>query len=258
MLTPSRWRPSRWRPSRWPPHSRLSQHERCTHTRSPSHSQYRPLSKWPLSKWPLPRARIRDGILARWLCCTAASNPEMFDRLWSYSPDCCFNPYPLRDPQFRWRHPRVSSLQEWFENSAIVPLLIIQAAITKLLNSSWISQIVASSTNITTPFPRLRSRMFGRKDVWAQGRLGAGTFGRRDVWSQGRLGAGACASEIFGVWQSSNVNAITGTHYYHQSGFYFMQFRFHPEKIHLLRIACIDPASIFHLERIIFIKTTYT
>jgi len=136
MLTPSRWRPSRWRPSRWPPHSRLSQHERCTHTRSPSHSQYRPLSKWPLSKWPLPRARIRDGILARWLCCTAASNPEMFDRLWSYSPDCCFNPYPLRDPQFRWRHPRVSSLQEWFENSAIVPLLIIQAAITKLLNSS--------------------------------------------------------------------------------------------------------------------------
>ena len=61
----------------------------------------------------------------------------------------------------------------------------------------------------------------------------------------GRLGAGACASEILGVGQSSNVNAITGTHYFHQSNFYFRQHHFHLEKIYLLRInICIDPASI--------------
>jgi len=35
------------------------------------------------------------------------------------------------------------------------------------------------------------------------------------------LGAGACASEILGVGQSSNVNTITVMHYFHQSNFYF-------------------------------------
>jgi len=37
----------------------------------------------------------------------------------------------------------------------------------------------------------------------------------QEVWGQGRLGAGACTSEILGVGQSSNVNAITGMHYFH-------------------------------------------
>jgi len=59
-----------------------------------------------------------------------------------------------------------------------------------------------------------------------------------------RLGAGACASEILGVRQTSNVYATTGTHYFHQSNFYFKQHRFHPEKIYLLRICCIDPDPI--------------
>jgi len=61
----------------------------------------------------------------------------------------------------------------------------------------------------------------------------------------GTLGTGACASEILGAGQSSNVNAITGMHYFHQSNFYFRQHHFHPEEIFLLRIFSIDPASIF-------------
>ena len=77
-----------------------------------------------------------------------------------------------------------------------------------------------------------------------QGRLGAGTFGRQDVWVQGGLGTGACASEILGIGQSSNVNATTGTYYFHQSNFYIRWHHFHPEKIYLLRIFCIDQASI--------------
>src|SRR6218665_3196391 len=70
------------------------------------------------------------------------------------------------------------------------------------------------------------------------------TFGRRDVWAPGRLGAGACASEILGVRQSSNVYAIQGTSYFHQSNFHFKHHHFHPEKVYLLRICCIDSASI--------------
>ena len=66
----------------------------------------------------------------------------------------------------------------------------------------------------------------------------------QDVWAPGRLGAGACASEILGVGQSSNVYAIKGTRYFHQSNFYFKHHHFHREKIYLLRIVCIDPASI--------------
>jgi len=58
------------------------------------------------------------------------------------------------------------------------------------------------------------------------------------------LGAGASASEILGVGQLSNVYAITGTHYFHQSNFNFKHHHFHPEKIYLLRIVCIEPASI--------------
>src|SRR6218665_1767765 len=65
----------------------------------------------------------------------------------------------------------------------------------------------------------------------------------QDVWAPERLGAGACASEIHSVGHS-NVYAITGTHYFHQSNFYFKHHHFHPEKIYLLRIVCIDPASI--------------
>ena len=61
---------------------------------------------------------------------------------------------------------------------------------------------------------------------------------------QGRLGAGACASELLGIGQSSNVIAISGKHYFHQSKFYFRQHHFHSEKIYLLRNFCIDPASI--------------
>jgi len=61
----------------------------------------------------------------------------------------------------------------------------------------------------------------------------------------GRLGVGACASKILGTGQSSNVNAITGIHYFHQSNFYFRQHHFsYREKIYLIRIFCIDPASI--------------
>src|SRR6218665_53295 len=67
------------------------------------------------------------------------------------------------------------------------------------------------------------------------GRLGAGTFGG---W---RLCI--CASEILCVVQSSNVYVITLTHYFHQSNLYFRQHHFRPEKIYLLRISCIDPAS---------------
>ena len=42
----------------------------------------------------------------------------------------------------------------------------------------------------------------------------------QDVWAPGRLGTGACASEIHGVGQLSNVYAIRGTHYFLQSNFY--------------------------------------
>src|SRR6218665_3373566 len=71
------------------------------------------------------------------------------------------------------------------------------------------------------------------------------TYGRRDV----------CASEILGVGQSSNVIAISGKHYFHQSNFYFRQHHhFHPEKIYLLRIFCIDPASIFFKEGLFSLK----
>src|SRR6218665_3694982 len=66
----------------------------------------------------------------------------------------------------------------------------------------------------------------------------------QNVWAPGRLGAGACASEILGVGQSSDAYAITGTRYFHQSNFHFKHHHFHPEKIYLLRIFCIDPASI--------------
>jgi len=58
------------------------------------------------------------------------------------------------------------------------------------------------------------------------------------------LGAGVCASEILGVGLSSNVYAIPGTRYFHQSNFHFKHHHFHPEKIYLLRIVGIDPASI--------------
>jgi len=67
---------------------------------------------------------------------------------------------------------------------------------------------------------------------------------KQDVWAQGHLGAGAFASEILGVGQLSNVNAITGTHYFHQSNFYFRKHHFHPEKLYLLRNFSIDPVSI--------------
>src|SRR6218665_912943 len=66
----------------------------------------------------------------------------------------------------------------------------------------------------------------------------------QDFWAPGRLGAGAWASEILGIGQSSNVYAITGTRYFHQSNFCFKHHHFHLEKIYLLRIFCIDPASI--------------
>ena len=63
--------------------------------------------------------------------------------------------------------------------------------------------------------------------------------------AQGHLGTGACASEIIGVGQSSNVTAMSGKHYFHQSNFYFRQHHFHPEKIYLLReIFSIDLVSI--------------
>src|SRR6218665_4124236 len=66
----------------------------------------------------------------------------------------------------------------------------------------------------------------------------------QDVWALGHLGAGASESEILGIGQLSNVYAITGTHYFHQSNFNFKHHHFHPEKIYLLRFVCIDPASI--------------
>jgi len=64
------------------------------------------------------------------------------------------------------------------------------------------------------------------------------------MWGQGRLGAGACASEIFGVGQSSNVTATSGKHYFHQSHFYLCGIIFIQRKIYLLRIFRIYPASI--------------
>jgi len=72
----------------------------------------------------------------------------------------------------------------------------------------------------------------------------------QDDWAPGSLGAGARASEILGVRQTSNVYAITGTHYFHQSNFYFNQKHFHPEKVYLLRISCSDPTSISVKERL--------
>jgi len=65
-------------------------------------------------------------------------------------------------------------------------------------------------------------------------------FGRRDVLALALV----LASEIFGVGQSSNVYAISGTRYFHQSNFYFKHQHFHPEKIYFLRNFCIDTASI--------------
>ena len=76
--------------------------------------------------------------------------------------------------------------------------------------------------------------------LWVMGSIL--TISRRS--EAGRSRAGACASEILGVWRTSNVNVIAGTHYFHQSNFCFRQYHFHPEKIYLLRIVCIDPASI--------------
>ena len=67
---------------------------------------------------------------------------------------------------------------------------------------------------------------------------------KQDVWMEEHFGAGACTSEILGIGQSLNVNATTGTHYFHQSNFYYRQHHFHQEKIYLLRLCCIDPASI--------------
>jgi len=58
----------------------------------------------------------------------------------------------------------------------------------------------------------------------------------------GRLGADASASEILGVVQLSNVYAITGTQYFHQSNFNFKHHHFLLEIIYLLRFVCIDPA----------------
>jgi len=73
---------------------------------------------------------------------------------------------------------------------------------------------------------------------------------------QGRLDTGACASEILGVQNSSNVTAVSGKHYFHQSNFYFTQHHFHPEKIYLLGIFGVDPASISVKEGLV--STTYT
>src|SRR6218665_2131298 len=64
--------------------------------------------------------------------------------------------------------------------------------------------------------------------------LGAGTFGRRRF----------CKRNPWRRTMLSNVYAITGTHYFHQSNFNFKHHHFHPEKIYLLRFVCIDPASI--------------
>src|SRR6218665_3674682 len=66
--------------------------------------------------------------------------------------------------------------------------------------------------------------------------LGAGTFGRRRF----------CKRNPWRRTMLSNVYAITGTHYFHQSNFNFRpkHHHFHPEKIYLLRFVCIDPASI--------------
>jgi len=58
---------------------------------------------------------------------------------------------------------------------------------------------------------------------------------KQDVWAPGHFGAGACASEILGsIGQSSNVTAISGKHYFHQSN--FRHHHFHLEKIYLLRL----------------------
>src|SRR6218665_1577038 len=55
----------------------------------------------------------------------------------------------------------------------------------------------------------------------ASAALRSRTFGRRDVWVPR-----ACASEILGVGQSSMYNyAITGTRYFHQSNFHFKNHR---------------------------------
>ena len=67
----------------------------------------------------------------------------------------------------------------------------------------------------------------------------------QDVWAPGRFCASACASETLSIGQSSNAYAITGTRYFHQSNFHFKHHLFHPEEIYLLRIFCINPASIF-------------
>src|SRR6218665_2262536 len=76
------------------------------------------------------------------------------------------------------------------------------------------------------------------------------TCGRMDVWLNRR--PGACASEILVVGQSSNVGltAISGKLYFHHCNFYFRQHHYYPEKIYLLRIFFIGPASISVKERL--------
>src|SRR6218665_918249 len=61
------------------------------------------------------------------------------------------------------------------------------------------------------------------------GHLGAGMFGCRHLCER-RHGT------------VIKVTSISGKHYFHQSNFYFRQHHFHPEKISLLRMFCIDPA----------------
>src|SRR6218665_2208224 len=70
----------------------------------------------------------------------------------------------------------------------------------------------------------------------------------QNVLAPEHLGPGACSSEILGIGQPSNVNAITGKHYFIN---YFINLTsvigsiiFIPRKSYLLRISCIDPASI--------------
>src|SRR6218665_1405137 len=68
----------------------------------------------------------------------------------------------------------------------------------------------------------------------------------QNVLAPEHLGPGACSSEILGIGQPSNVNAITGKHYFINPTSVIGSIIFIPRKStkYLLRISCIDPASI--------------
>jgi len=93
----------------------------------------------------------------------------------------------------------------------------------------WFAVTISSLPFVTpkSAWP-IRSRTFGRKNVWCR------RLCEQNPWHT----------------KSSNMTAISGTNYFHQSHFCFTQHHFHPETIYLTRKwwSCASGATNWNLQ----------